>query len=217
MAQHVDYAHSPVLHKGHYHPLSEVQEFRLVSSAFHPDGRIPRKFTQEGQGSQRDESPPLEWYGVPDGTESLALIMQDPDAPDPNAPIVPWVHWVLTNIPPTLKGIPANFTTKDMDPKNEYAEIQEGVNDWKLPGYRGPNPPVGVHCYEFRLYALDCKLKLGHKATKDKVLDAIEGHVLGEALLIGHYGKDNFRRGRDSYVAPSLPSASGPGTPFVGK
>ncbi|MCO5553676.1 hypothetical protein L7F22_007202 [Adiantum nelumboides] len=197
--------------------MAQEQDFRLVSSAIAQDGRIPRKFTQEGQGAQKDESPPLEWYGVPDGTESLALIVEDPDAPEPEDPIVPWTHWVLVNIPPTLKGLPTNFSTKHVEEKSEYAEIQEGVNDWKVPGYKGPNPPSGVHRYEFRLYALDCKLKVGHKVTKEKALEAMEGHVLGEAVLVGHYGKDNFKTGKDSYVPPSLSSASGPGTPFVGK
>ncbi|EFJ32164.1 hypothetical protein SELMODRAFT_143762 [Selaginella moellendorffii] len=186
-----------------------ADQFRLVSpGGFHHEGKIPRKHTGDGQGDQKDISPALEWYNVPEGTVSLALVVDDPDAPDPKDPVVPWVHWVLINIPPTLKGIPAGFTTKGLDEKSEFAEIQEGYNDWKLPGYRGPNPPVGTHRYVFKLYALDTKLKLGHKATKDKVEIAVQGHVLGETELIGHYTKENFSTGHDSYVPP-------PGGPLI--
>lgn len=191
--------------------------FRLASSSIDHNGRIPRKFTGEGQGAHKDEAPPLEWYGVPVGTESLALIVEDPDAPDPDDPIVPWTHWVLVNIPPTLKGIPAGFSAKTVDENSEYAAIQEGVNDWKVPGYRGPNPPVGVHRYEFKLYALDTKLKLGNKATKDKALDAMEGHILGVAELVAYYGKEKAKTGHDSYMPPGAPHPAGPGQADVGK
>ncbi|KAJ7515843.1 hypothetical protein O6H91_22G030800 [Diphasiastrum complanatum] len=195
--------------------MSDVEEFRLISPAFPNQGKIPRKFTGDGAGALKDLSPPLEWYGVPEGSQSLALIVEDPDAPDPQHPIVPWVHWVVINIPPTLKGLPAGFSTKRVDENSEYAQMQEGVNDWKVPGYRGPNPPVGNHRYVFTLYALDTELNLGNKVTKEKVLDAIEGHVLGEARLIGYYTKEKHVSGHDQYMPPGAPHPSGPGFPDV--
>lgn len=174
----------------------------LASKEISHGGRIPRKFTQDAQGAVKDISPPLEWYNVPEEAVSLALIMEDPDAPDPAGPVGnPWVHWVVVNIPSTMKGLPAGFTTKHVDEDNdEIGEIQEGVNDFKVPGYRGPNPPIGVHRYFIKLYALDTKLKVGRKPSRDKVLDAMDGHILAEAELIGTYGKENFKS-HDGYNA----------------
>lgn len=196
---------------------SQEQVFKLTSSELSPGGRIPRKYTADGQGAKKDLSPPLEWYGVPEGTKSLALVMEDPDAPDPNDPIVPWTHWVLVNIPPTLKGLPENFSTKDAGEDSEYSMIKEGYNDWKVPGYRGPNPPVGDHRYEFTLYALDDFINIGNKATKEKLLEAMEGHILGVTQLVCHYNKEKFTTGRDSYMPVGAPNPSGPGFPDVTK
>jgi len=196
---------------------SQEQVFKLTSSELSPGGRIPRKYTADGQGAKKDLSPPLEWYGVPEGTKSLALVMEDPDAPDPNDPIVPWTHWVLVNIPPTLKGLPENFSTKDAGEDSEYSMIKEGYNDWKVPGYRGPNPPVGDHRYEFTLYALDDFINIGNKATKEKLLEAMEGHILGVTQLVCHYNKEKFTTGRDSYMPVGAPNHSGPGFPDVTK
>lgn len=125
-------------------------EFRLASSAINHEGRLPRKYTDEGQGATKKVSPPLEWYNVPEGTESLALVVQDIDAPDPNGPIVPWTCWVVTNIPPTLKGFPEGFSGKE-EAGGDFAGIQEGNNDYKVPGWRGPTLPNHGHRFGFIL------------------------------------------------------------------
>ncbi|CAN6332749.1 unnamed protein product [Urochloa humidicola] len=162
------------------------ESMRLVC---HPiaahDGRLLRQYTREGQGAKKDMSPPLEWYGVPEGTRSLALVVQDIDAPDPERPVVPWTHWVVANIPPDTKGLPEGFSGKEgAGAGREYGGVQEGVNDWKQPGWRGPVPESRGHRIQFKLYALDDEVHLGNKVTKDKLMEAIEGHVLGEAELI---------------------------------
>lgn len=137
-------------------------EFRLVSSAINHEGRLSRKYTDEGQGALKNVSPPLEWYNLPEGTESLALVVQDIDAPDPSDPIVPWTCWVVANIPPHLKGLPEGFSGKEVA-GGDYAGIQEGLNDHKVPGWRGPKLPSHGHRFEFRLYAVDTMVHLGHK------------------------------------------------------
>ncbi|KAH0635820.1 hypothetical protein KY289_035735 [Solanum tuberosum] len=123
-------------------------------------------------------SPPLEWYNLPQDTKSLSLVVQDIDAP-----IVPWVIWVVTNIPPSLKGLPEGFSGKGDELGGDYGHVKEGINDEKVPGWRGPKLPNHGHRFEFKLFALDDELKLGNKVTKDKLLEAVEGHVLGEAVL----------------------------------
>ncbi|KAB1224462.1 hypothetical protein CJ030_MR2G016351 [Morella rubra] len=160
-------------------------EFRLVSPAINHEGRLPRKYTWEGQGALKNLSPPLEWYNVPEGTKTLALVVQDIDAPDPSGPIVPWTIWVAANIPATLKGLPEGFSgRKEEELDGDYAGIKEGNNDWKVPGWRGPKLPSHGHRFEFKLYALDDELRLGHKVTKERLLEAMERHVLGEAVLM---------------------------------
>ncbi|XP_042515675.1 UPF0098 protein CPn_0877/CP_0992/CPj0877/CpB0906 [Macadamia integrifolia] len=159
----------------------ENEEFRLVSPAIDKDGRLPRKYTAEGQGALKNLSPPLEWYNLPEGTKSLALVVQDIDAPDPSGPIVPWTIWVVANIPPTLKGLPEGFSGKEEEVGGDYANIKEGHTDWKVPGWRGPKLPSHCHRFEFKLYALDDMMHLGNKVTKERLLELIEGHVLGEA------------------------------------
>ncbi|XP_068644616.1 uncharacterized protein [Aristolochia californica] len=163
-----------------------AETFRLVSPSMDNEGRMPRHFTGEGQGAKKNISPPLEWYNVPDGTKSLALVVEDIDAPDPSGPIVPWTHWVVVNIPPTLKGLPEGFSGEE-EVGGEYAGIKEGNNDWKVPGWRGPFLPSHGHRIQFRLFALDDTMNLGRKVTKEKLLDAIDGHVLGEAKLIAYF------------------------------
>ncbi|KAL0450988.1 UNVERIFIED_CONTAM: hypothetical protein Slati_1655200 [Sesamum latifolium] len=164
-----------------------ADEFRLASSNINHEGRLPRQYMGEGQGAKKNISPPLEWYNVPEGTKSLALIVQDIDAPEPSGPIVPFIIWVVVNIPPTLKGLPEGFSGKEEQMGGEYAEIKEGVNDLKKHGWEAPKLPSHGHRIEFKLYALDDELRLGNKVTKDKVLDAIEGHVLGEAVLMANF------------------------------
>ncbi|KAH7843756.1 hypothetical protein Vadar_020385 [Vaccinium darrowii] len=166
-----------------------TEEFRLISPTIDHNGRLPRKYTGDGQGAKKNLSPPLEWYNIPEGTKSIALVVQDIDASDPDGPIVPWTHWVVVNIPPSLKGLPEGFSGKE---EEEVGGIKEGNNDWKVPGWRGPKMPTTGHHppghrLEFKLFALDEELHLGSKVTKEKLLDAIEGHVLGEAVLMAYF------------------------------
>jgi Raf kinase inhibitor-like YbhB/YbcL family protein len=153
-------------------------DFTLTSSAFGPGGEIPVRHTCDGE----DVSPPLAWSGVPDGTRSLALVVDDPDAPDPQAPTMTWVHWVVYNLPPTLEGLPGAVTAEDLP-----AGAREGLNDWKQTGYRGPCPPVGRHRYYHKLYALDCVLADEGAITKADLERRMVGHVLAKAELVGTY------------------------------
>ena len=143
---------------------------QITSSAFANNGAIPREHTCEG----RDTAPPLQWSGAPAGTKSLALIVDDPDAPDPKAPKMTYVHWVLYDMPPTATG---------------PTRARDGQNDWKREGYGGPCPPIGRHRYFFKLYALDTMLGDLGSPTKPKLLDAMKGHVLEQAELVGTYEK----------------------------
>jgi Raf kinase inhibitor-like YbhB/YbcL family protein len=152
----------------------------LTSPAFAPGADIPNLFTCEGS----DISPPLEWTGVPGGTKSLALIVDDPDAPDPAAPKMTWVHWVLYDIPPSATGLPEGAGPKDLP-----AGTREGTNDWKRTGYGGPCPPIGRHRYFHKLYALDVVLGGLGTPTKAEVESARKGHVLAQAELMGTYEK----------------------------
>lgn len=151
----------------------------LTSSAFEHQAAIPTEYTCEGD----DISPPLAWSGVPEGARSLALILDDPDAPDPRAPKMTFVHWVAFNIPPNVGGLEA-----DASPGSMPAPAREGVNDWSKVGYGGPCPPIGEHRYFHKLYALDTRLDLDNP-DKDALLQAMEGHVLAEAELVGTYEK----------------------------
>ena len=148
----------------------------LASSAFAEGGAIPRQYTCEG----RDVSPPLAWSGVPPGAKSLALIVDDPDAPDPAAPKMTWVHWVLVDIPPGAGGIGEGAGTP--------AGAKDGLNDWGRAGWGGPWPPIGRPRYFFKLYALDKLLAL-KRPSKAELERAIKGHVLAEARVVGTYQK----------------------------
>ncbi|MCE9613401.1 MAG: YbhB/YbcL family Raf kinase inhibitor-like protein [Lentisphaerae bacterium] len=152
----------------------------LTSPAFVDGGAIPARFTCEGA----DLSPPLAWSGVPPGTRSLAVIVDDPDAPDPLAPKVTWVHWVVINVPAATAGLPAGAS-----PTSFPAGASEGVNDWRHPGYRGPCPPIGRHRYVHKLYALDAVLEDLKQPTKPQVEAAMRGHILAQAMLVGTYEK----------------------------
>ncbi|KAL3569765.1 hypothetical protein D5086_029655 [Populus alba] len=110
-----------------------ADEFRLVSPEIDNEGRLPRKYTGEGQGAKKNLSPPVEWYNVPEGTKSPALVVQDLDISDPDGPNVPWPHWVVVNIPPHVKRLPEGFSGKEEEFGGEYALIKEGVNGWKIP------------------------------------------------------------------------------------
>ena len=151
---------------------------QLTSPSFKNQKDIPKMFTCDGE----DISPTLKWSGVPEGTMSFALIVDDPDAPDPANPRMTWVHWVLYNIPATVGSLPEGVEDKDL-PKGTL----QGLNDWKKTGYGGPCPPIGKHRYFHKLYALDIVLPdLGHP-TKAKLEKAMEGHVLSKAELVGLY------------------------------
>ena len=152
----------------------------LTSPAFAPGAEIPAAFTCEG----RDISPLLEWTGVPDGTNSFVLIVDDPDAPDPAAPKMTWVHWVLYDLPPQVRSLPEGVT-----PSALPAGTREGRNDWKRTGYGGPCPPIGRHRYFHKLYALDVVLGDLGAPTKAEVEKAMKGHVLASANLVGTYQK----------------------------
>jgi len=152
---------------------------QITSTAFEPGGEIPRRYTCEGQ----DHSPPLAWKGVPAGTRSFVLIVDDPDAPDPEAPKTTWVHWVLLDMPAAADGLPEAVSEPTLP-----AGTKVGTNDWKRQGYGGPCPPTGRHRYFHKLYALDTKLELD-APTKAEVEEAMEGHVIESAELVGTYEK----------------------------
>jgi len=129
-------------------------------------------------------APPLAWEGVPGDARSLALIVDDPDAPDPAAPKTTWVHWVLYDIPPGATGIAAGAASGDLP-----AGTAQGLNDWGRTGYRGPCPPVGRHRYFYKLYALDTVLEGLQRPTKGALEAAMRGHVIARAKLVGTYEK----------------------------
>lgn len=151
---------------------------RLSSTAFPAGGNIPSQYTCDGANI----SPPLSWTGVPPATKSLALIIDDPDAPDPAAPQVTWVHWVVYGISPDTAGLPEGVGLRGLS-----AGARMGSNDWKKPGYGGPCPPVGRHRYFHKLYALDAVLPdlgITNKAALEK---AMENHIIEQAELVGTY------------------------------
>ena len=150
----------------------------LTSSAFSAGSSIPAAHTCDG----KNVSPPLFWSGLPPATKSLALIVDDPDAPDPAAPKRTWVHWVLYNIPSGTAGLPLGVHSEDL-PHGTH----EGLNDWERAGYGGPCPPIGRHRYFHKLYALDVVLPDLGKPTKAKLEKAMQGHVIEQAELIGLY------------------------------
>jgi Raf kinase inhibitor-like YbhB/YbcL family protein len=158
---------------------SAAMGLTLSSFAFKPGDKIPSKYTCEGE----DVSPPLAFDGVPAGTKSLVLILDDPDAPDPKAPKRVWAHWLVYNLPPDTRGLAEDASRKAM-PKGAIT----GLSDRKERSYHGPCPPIGRHRYFHKLYALDTALP--DKAfTKAELEAAIKGHVLAEASLMGTYQK----------------------------
>lgn len=152
---------------------------QIVSSAFVADGAMPKKYTCQGD----NVSPPLTWQGVPPSAKSLVLIVDDPDAPDPAAPLRVWVHWLLYNLPADGGGLAEAVSRLP-------AGALPGLNDWKREGYGGPCPPIGRHRYFHKLYALDTLLPDLHLPDKTTLLAAMQGHVVAEAQIIGTYQKD---------------------------
>jgi Raf kinase inhibitor-like YbhB/YbcL family protein len=153
---------------------------RIHSPAFANGAEIPAKHTCEGD----DIAPQLNWDGIPAATRSLVLIVDDPDAPDPAAPRMTWVHWLLYNLPPDSSGLPEGATTADLP-----AGSGEGINDWNRSGYGGPCPPIGQHRYFHKLYALDTVLEGLDKPSKMELESAMEGHILEQTELLGTYRK----------------------------
>jgi Raf kinase inhibitor-like YbhB/YbcL family protein len=165
-------------------PSVSAQELKITSTAFAPDGAIPPAYTCDGG----DRSPPLAWSGVPPAAKTLALIVDDPDAPDPHAPQKPWVHWVLYNLPIDSSGLAEALAPTDLPP-----QAQQGANGWNRTGYRGPCPPAGRHRYVHKLYALDAVLTGLASPTKAELERAMQGHIVGEAQLVGTYQKTGAR------------------------
>jgi Raf kinase inhibitor-like YbhB/YbcL family protein len=151
---------------------------KLISTAFTDQGEIPKIHTCDGE----DISPELSWDDVPKTAKSLVLIVDDPDAPDPNAPKMTWVHWILYNLPADVKGLPQAIKSDDLP-----QDTLEGLNDWKRTGYGGPCPPIGRHRYFHKLYALDVRLPDLRIPTKAELETAMEGHIIDSAELIGTY------------------------------
>lgn len=152
---------------------------KITSPAFAHGSPMPARYTGDGQ----DLSPPLAWSDLPAGTVELALICDDPDAPRPQ----PWVHWVIYKIPASATGLGEGIASSE-DLTSPPGAMQ-GLNTWPAVGYRGPAPPRGhgVHHYRFHLYALDKALPLQPRMTKAQLLEAMRGHVLAEAELVGTY------------------------------
>ena len=158
----------------------EAMKLKLESPAFRDGEEIPEKYTADGA----DISPPLEWSVVPEKARSLVLVVDDPDAPDPKAPKMTWVHWVVFNLPPGTKGLAEGVSAGDL-PEG----AREGLNDWKRTGYGGPAPPIGRHRYRHKLYALDVVLANLERPTKARLEAAMKGHVLAETVLTGTYAR----------------------------
>ena len=146
-----------------------MSDLSITSPAFLPGGMIPSKYTCDGA----DVSPPLLIGNIPENTRSLALIVDDPDAP-----VGTWVHWVVWNIVANTREIPENSVPPG---------ALQGTNDFRKQEYGGPCPPSGTHRYFFKLYALDALLSAQEGATKARIEEAMKGHVLAQAELIGLY------------------------------
>ncbi|KPJ96915.1 MAG: hypothetical protein AMJ55_01070 [Gammaproteobacteria bacterium SG8_15] len=152
----------------------------LTTDAFQNNAEIPSTYTCEGE----DLSPHLLWEGVPTEAKSLALIVDDPDAPDPDAPKMTWVHWVLYNIPASVHEL-----AQGIDGVELPAGTLQGINDWRRTGYGGPCPPIGRHRYFYKLYALDEMLPDLDRPSKADLEEAMQGHVIAQAELVGTYQK----------------------------
>ena len=148
----------------------------IKSPVFENGGIIPKTYTCDG----KNVNPPLLWKDIPKGTKSLVLIVHDPDAP-----VGDFTHWLVYRIPPSVKGLPAGLPRKPVLERG----IEQGLNDFGFIGYGGPCPPPwdGYHRYFFELYALDYIPNLKPAATRREVENALKGHVIGKATLMGRY------------------------------
>lgn len=150
----------------------------LISTAFTHHGEMPQRYTCDGQNI----SPPLAWSALPSEAKSLALIVYDPDAPDPAHPQRIWVHWVLYNLPPSCAGLAEQIAMPALP-----SGTMHGLNDWGRIGYGGPCPPIGRHRYFFALYALDAMLPDLGQPSRVQLLQAMQGHLLAQTELVGTY------------------------------
>lgn len=150
----------------------------LISTAFTHHGEMPQRYTCDGQNI----SPPLAWSGMPTEVKSFALIVYDPDAPDPAHPQRIWVHWVLYNLPPSCAGLAEQIAMPALP-----SGTMHGLNDWGRIGYGGPCPPIGRHRYFFALYALDAMLPDLGQPSRVQLLQAMQGHLLAQTELVGTY------------------------------
>jgi Raf kinase inhibitor-like YbhB/YbcL family protein len=155
-----------------------MMNFTITSAAFPHHGPIPSRHTCDG----KNISPPLSWRNVPENTKSLVLIIDDPDAPDPKAPRMTWVHWVLYNIPPGTHGLPEGIAAEALPPGT-----LQGKNDWHELGYRGPCPPTGSHRYFHKLIALDIILPDLQSPTKAALETLMKGYIISHTELVGRY------------------------------
>lgn len=151
----------------------------LYSPAFLTGTFIPFKYTCDGE----NHSPPLTWEDPPAGTQSFALIVSDPDAPDGT-----FTHWIFYNLPASLRQLPEAIPNQEILPDGS----RQSKNDFNQVGFGGPCPPNGTHRYFFKLYALDQPLNVAPRASKEEVLQAIDKHTLDAAELMGLYGRANF-------------------------
>lgn len=156
--------------------------FTLTSKSFLHDGIIPSRYTCDGM----NVSPQLSWSGVPENTKSLVLIVDDPDAPDPKAPKMTWVHWVLYNIPPDATGLPEGVAAAALP-----AGTLQGKNDWQALGYGGPCPPMGTHRYFHKLIALNAVLPDLKSPTKAALEAMIQGYIISHVELVGRYQRQH--------------------------
>jgi len=152
----------------------QKMDIKVTSTAFEQGGLIPPKYTCDGA----DVSPPLQWDAVPEGTKSIALISDDPDAP-----MGTWVHWVMFNLPAETKELAENIPPDKTLPSG----ARQGTTDFGRIGYGGPCPPSGTHRYFFKIYALDTEIDLPAGADKPQLLKAMEGHIIGQGQLVGKY------------------------------
>ena len=154
-----------------------MEKIIVTSTAFEHNGKIPAKYTCQGE----EISPPIQWTDIPEGTKSIALISDDPDAP-----MGTWVHWVIYNIPPSMTGL------KEDIPKTDMLEdsIKQGLNSGRGIGYQGPCPPSGEHRYYFKVYALDAEPELDYGVSKQTLLNEMEEHIIGYGEIIGLYEKE---------------------------
>lgn len=158
-------------------PAALAQEFTLESAAFPDHGAIPARYTCDGAG----QPPPLAWRDAPAGTRAYALVVTDPDAPDPTHPTHTFVHWVVFNLPATARSLPADAGTA------MPAGTGEGTNGAGRTGYTPPCPPIGRHRYFFHLFALNARLAITGHPDRASLTEALHGHVIGDAVLVGTY------------------------------